>query len=161
MNHELPNTPEGLMTLLPSTSSQITAFTNGIVRSVQEGNVNPLDVMLQIRAMERSIESIAKQIQENVIREADKYPGIEFTFKGNNLVKGDVSTKYDYSVCNDTVWERLKVDADSAKEKLSERETFLKALKEPITIVDELTGEVVKVNPPLKKTVPGVKFFIK
>lgn len=158
---EIPNNPEGLLHLMPSTSSQIDAFANGIVQAVKSGNENPLDIMLQIRAMEKGFKRILDAIKDNVNTEADKYPGISFMYRGNELVKGDVSTTYDYSMCNDTVWERLKVDADSAKEKLSERETFLKALKEPITILDELTGEVVKVCPPLKKTVPGVKFFIK
>lgn len=156
-----PETPQGLMYLLPNTSSQIESFTRGIVNAVMEGNENPLNVMLQVRAMERACKAIADQIKDEIITEADKYPGVEFEFRGNKLVKGDVSTTYDYSVCNDTEWERRKVDADAAKDRLSERESFLKGLKEPITVVDHLTGEVVTVRPPLKKTTPGVKFFIK
>lgn len=158
---DLPETPQGLMQLLPNTSSQIESFTRGIVSAVQNGEANPLNVMLQIRALQKACEEISKQIKDNVNTEADKYPGIEFEFRGNKLVKGDVSTTYDYSASGDTIWERLKVDADTAKDKLSERESFLKSLKQPMTIVDELTGEVVTIRPPLKKTVPGVKFFIK
>lgn len=162
MSHsDLPETPQGLMQLLPNTSSQIESFIRGIVTAVHEGQENPLNVMLQVRAMERAFEKIKEQIKDNVVREADKYPGVEFDFRGNNLVKGDVKTEYDYTVCKDTVWERLKVDADSAKEKLSARESFLKAMKEPMTVVDEMTSEIVTIQPPLKKSTPGVKFFIK
>lgn len=156
-----PDTPESVMHLLPSTSDQINSFARGVIDSVKNGRENPLTIMLQLRAMEKAFEVIKKDIKDEVLTEADKYPGTTFKFRGVDLAKGDVKTEYDYTVCGDTEWERRKVDADCAKEKLSERETFLKALKEPVTVVDHLTGEVVTVRPPLKKSTPGVKFFIK
>lgn len=158
--NQLPDTPEGLMYLLPNTSSQIESFTRGIVKAVQDGNQNPLTVMLQIRAMEKACKAIGDQIKDNINTEADKYPGVEFEFRGNKLVKGDVSTTYDYTVCNDTEWERLKTDADTAHERMRERELFLKSLKGPLVVVTD-DGEAVTINPPLKKSVAGVKFFIK
>lgn len=159
--NELPSSPASLMHLMPSTGEQVNTFAQGIIRSVKDGEENPLNVMLYIRAMEKAFRVINDQIKEYAVREADKYPGTTFNYRGVELAKGDVSTTYDYTVCGDTIWERLRVDADAAKLKLSERETFLKSLKEPITIVDEMTGEVVEVRPPLKKSVAGVKFFIK
>jgi hypothetical protein len=161
MIDQSPSSPISLLNYLPSTGEQVNTFANGIVRSVKDGQENPLNVMLQIRAMEKAFKVIMDQIKDEVVTEADKYPGTTFKFRGVDLAKGDVSTSYDYTICGDTEWERRKVDADSAKEKLSEREAFLKALKEPVTIVDEMTGEVVTVRPPLKKSVAGVKFFIK
>lgn len=159
--NELPSSPASLMHLMPSTGEQINTFALGIVRAVKDGEENALDVMLQLRAMEKAFKVINEQIKDNVVTEANKYPGTTFKYRGVELAKGDVSTTYDYAVCGDTIWERLRVDADTAKLKQSERETFLKSLKEPITIVDEMTGEVVEVRPPLKKSVAGVKFFIK
>lgn len=159
--NELPNSPQGLLNLMPSTMDQINSFSSGIIRAVKEGNVNPLDVMLQMKAMEKSFENIKNQIKENVNREADKYPGVTFNYRGVELVKGDVKTEYDYTVCNDTVWERRNTDAESAKRLLDERQSFLKSLKEPITTVDEMTGEIVTIRPPLKKSTPGVKFYIR
>jgi hypothetical protein len=158
---ELPNSPAGLMHLMPSKAEEIKTFAAGIIRSVQDGNENPLDVMLQIRAMEKAFEEIKTRIKDNVNTEADKYPGVTFNYRGVELAKGDVHTAYDYTVCGDTIYERLKVDADAANVKLKERESFLKAIKEPMPIVDEMTGEVVTIRPPLKKSTPGVKFFIR
>lgn len=159
--NELPASPASLMHLMPSTSQQITTFSRGIIEAVKNGEENPLDVMLQIRALEKSFKFILDEIKDNVNREADKYPGVSFRYRGNELVKGDVSTTYDYSICCDTEWERRKVDADAAKERLQEREGFLKALKEPLEVCDTVTGEMITIRPPLKKTVQGVKFFIK
>lgn len=158
---DLPNSPTGVMNLLPSTGEQVNTFAKGIIQSVKEGHENPLNVMLQIRAMEKAFEVILKSIKENVLTEADKYPGVTFNFRGVELAKGDVKTEYDYTVCGDTEWERRKVAFDTAKDRLSERETFLKALKEPLEVCDTETGEMIHIVPPLKKTIRGVKFFIR
>lgn len=159
--NEAPSSPTSLLNYLPSTGDQVKTFAAGIVRSVKEGQENPLNVMLQIRAMEKAFEAIRNEIKDEVLTEADKYPGTTFQFRGVDLAKGDVKTEYDYSVCGDTEWERRKVDHDAAKVRLTERESFLKGLKESMPVVDEMTGEVVTVRPPLKKSTPGVKFFIK
>lgn len=158
---ELPNSPAGLMHLMPSKAEEIKSFAAGIIRAVQDGNENPLDVMLQVRAMEKAFEAIKMAIKDNVNREADKYPGVTFKYRGVELAKGDVKTEYDYAVCGDTVWERLKTASDAAKQNLSDRESFLKSLKEPLTVIDDLTGEVVTIRPPLKHSTPGVKFYIR
>jgi len=42
-----------------------------------------------------------------------------------------------------------------------ERETFLRALKEPMEVLDNMTGEVIILRPPVKKSTEGVKVSIK
>lgn len=86
--NELPDSPQGVMNLLPNTSQQITTFANGVINAVKDGNENPLNVMLQIRAMEKAFETIKNSIKENVIREADKYPGTTFIFRGERARQG-------------------------------------------------------------------------
>lgn len=159
--NELPETATGLMHLMPSTSSQITSFSKQIVDAVRTGNENPINVLLQVRAMEKSLKIIYENIKVFAEREAEKYPGDKFDFKGNEITKCDVKTEYDYTKCNDPVYERVLYEYEQAAKKLKERETFLKALTMPITIVDDLTGEVVSINPPLKKSVSGLKITIR
>jgi hypothetical protein len=159
--NELPNTPAGLMHLMPSTGSQITSFSNGIVQAVRRGEENPLDVLLQIRAMEKALKIILDNVKPYAEREAEKYPGDKFDFKGNEVAKCDVKTDYDYTASNDPIYERLLYDFEQANKKLKERETFLKAIKEPMTLVDDLSGEVAEVRPPLKRTVSGLKITIR
>lgn len=159
--NELPNTPSGVMELLPSTSQQITLFSNSIIQQVRAGNEDPINVLLQVRAMEKALKIIYDNIKVFAEREAEKYPGDKFDFKGNEVAKCDVKTEYDYTKCNDPVYERVLYEFEQAEKKLKERETFLKALTMPITIVDDLTGEVVSINPPLKKSVSGLKITIR
>lgn len=161
MNNELPSSPISLLNLMASTSVQIDVFSDAVIESVKQGEESAIKVHLQLKAMEKASERILKETKENALNEADKYPGNEFEVFGNKIQKGDVRTEYDYTVCGDTKWERLKADFDTAKRLLDERSAFLKAMKDPQPMVDELTGEVVTVCPPLKKSTPGLKFFIK
>lgn len=158
---QLPGSPISLLHLMASTSTQIDVFSDGVISEVKEGSESALKVLIQLRAMQKATERILKEINENILTEADKYPGNEFSFLGNKIKKEDVYTSYDYSICDDTIFERLEADFEKAKVKLEERKAFLKTLKESMTIVDESTGEVIKVKPPFKKSIAGLKVMIR
>jgi len=154
-------TPVSVINLLPSTSDEVNRFANNVIQSVKNGEENPLQMLLQVRAMEKAFKIITEKIKENYLNEADKYPGDKFDFKGNMIQKGDVHTEYDYSVCGDPIWVQRKGILDMAKDQLDERQEFLRALREPMTIVDDESGEVATVRPPAKKSTPGLKITIK
>lgn len=158
---DVPNSPMGVMELLPSTSQQITMFSNNIVQQVRNGNENPIRVLVQSRAMEKAIKIIIDNVKMFAEREAEKYPGDKFEFYGNEIAKAEVKTEYDYLGSQDPVYERVLYEFEQASKKLKEREAFLKTVKEPMTIVDDMTGEVVTIHPPIKKTVSGLKVTIK
>lgn len=150
----------GVMELMAQTSVQVDKFSDDVIESVKAGHANPLLVQLRIKAMERAFERILKEIKDNVLTEADKYPGNEFEFMGNKIQKGSVFTTYDYTACKDEVWERFDVDAKTATEQRKDREAFLRALKEPMDIIDS-NGEAVKLYPPIKKETQGIKITIR
>ena len=154
-------TPTSVINLLPSTSDEMNRFANNVIQAVKNGEENPLQMLVQIRAMEKAFKIITEKIKENYLTESEKYPGDKFDFKGNQIQKGDVHTEYDYTVSGDPIWEQRKTILDMAKSQLNEREEFLRALREPITIIDDESGEIATVRPPLKKTTPGLKITIK
>lgn len=166
MNHEyynsdLPNSPSSLLHLMASTSVQVDVFSDGIIQDVKEGRESALKVLVQLKAMEMATERIKKEIKDNYLTEADKYPGNEFEFLGNKIVKADVYTSYDYSKTGDTEWEQLDSDLKTAQGRLKERETFLKAIKAPLPTTDRNTGEDIIISPPIKRSVPGLKISIR
>lgn len=158
---QLPQTPTELLTLMASTSTQIDVFSDGVIESVQRGEINPLTVLIQLRAMEKASGRILKEIHENLMTEAGKYPGNEFEFMGNKITKSEHGTRYDFSVCNDPTWARCFNIAKEATEQLKERENFLKAVKAPFSLLDEGTGEVSVISPPIKKSTSGLNVSIK
>ena len=159
--NELPTTAAGTLNLLANTQTEIDVFSDSVIASVKEGEVSPLKVLIQLRAMERASKRILSMIQENYMNAADLYVEKQFEFLGNLIEKTELGTKYDYTRCGDPVWEQRKAAADSADGLVKEREAFLKALRQPVTIVIEETGEVVKINPPTKTSTSGLKVTIR
>ena len=159
--NEGPTTALGAARMLPTTQTQIDVFSDQVIESVRQGEANPIEVLVIMKAFEKAQERILKEIREHYVNEASKYPENSFEFNGTKIEKAELGTMYNYAVCNDTVLERLECDFNTVKALLDERKKFLQALKQPLTVVDELTGEVVKINPPVKKSTSGLKVFIK
>lgn len=161
MEELTPQTPREYLTLGPSTQTQIDVFSDGVIESVQAGQINPLTVLIQLRAIQKASERILKEINVNIMNEADKYPTNEFEFMGNKITKTEHGTKYDFSACGDTEWELYDAQRLSVANSLKEREAFLKALKTPLEALDRHTGEVVTIHPPTKKSTSGLNVSIR
>ena len=123
--------------------------------------IKRLETLVLLKALEKASERIMKEIRENVITAAEKYPEKSFEFAGAKLEMGEVGVKYDYATCGDPVYEQRQSAMDAAKTLVDERTAFLRALKQPITIVDESSGEVITIRPPEKKSTTSVKVTIK
>lgn len=161
MENQLPQTATEYLTLAPNTQTSIDIFSDSVIQSVQAGEVNPLTVLIQLRAMEKASERILKEIKDNIMTEAGKYPGNEFEYAGNKLTKAEHRTSYDYGSCSDPVYQRLWELAFQANGQLKERQNFLRAVKAPFNLVDEGTGEVVQIHPPTKKSTSGLNVSIR
>jgi len=65
-------------------------------------------------------------------------------------VKMTVESRTTYNYCNDPIWKSLQ-------KQMKERESLLKAIKEPIEVLDPESGEVVVVYPATKKVSDYIK----
>lgn len=157
----LPSTPIGTLRLFASTQTQIDVFSDSIIQSVKEGEVNPLEVLIQIRALQKVSDRVLKEINDNLLKESDKYSETSFDFMGAKIEKAELGTKHDYAACGDTEYEMMDAQMNSLKQRIKEREEFLKSIKQDITLVDQFTGEIVTVHPPTKKSTSGLKVTIK
>lgn len=158
---DLPSTAIGAARLLPTTQTQIDVFSDQMIESVRQGETNPLEVLVILKAFEKATERILKEVRDNYVKEAANYPENSFEVYGAKIEKAEVGTKYDYSVCNDPVYQRLFDISFAANGQLKERENFLKSLKAPIKILDEETGELVEIKPPLKTSTTSLKVSIR
>ncbi len=158
---EGPSTAIGVLDMFSTSRTGIDVFSDQVIKSVQEGEVNPLKVRIWIKTMEEIIDRIKKETNAHQLREAEKYPEKSFEYAGAKIEKAELGTSYDYSVCCDPVFEIRETSLNAAKELLSERQKFLQAIKEPLIIVNDETGEVCTINPPLKKSTSGLKVSIK
>ena len=156
-----PSSPRELLTMMASTSTQIDVFSDGVIESVQGGEINPLTVLIQLKAMEKATERILKEIRPNLLTEAAKHPGNEFEYMGNKITKVEHGTKYDFSKCGDGILHYLEANLEKAEKELSERTAFLKAIKTPIELFNSETGETSSITPPTKTSTSGLNVKIK
>lgn len=144
---------------LPKNKEEIKSFAASIARALEEGDINPLELLRNFKAFEKVIESVKPVLDKHAILEAEKFHSKDeiTTYAGVKFTLAELGTKYNYENCGDPVWQRLKAAAESASIALKDRETFLKALKDSIEVVDEDSGEICKIHPPLRSSTTGVK----
>lgn len=157
----LPSSPLGVMRQFSISKTGIDVFSDGLIESVTEGELNALELRAMVKALEMILERVNKATQENQLTAANLFPGNDFEAYGVKFTKGDVHTKYDYSTCGDPVWEKLTTIALQAAEQVKQREAFLRAVKAPFSLLDEGTGEVSVISPPNVSRVPGLKVSVK
>lgn len=159
--NELPTSAFGVMRLLPDTKDSVAMFSRQLVNAVQNGEVNPLQLKAMFKIMEKVSEIVDQAIKENLLTEAARYSEKKFNAFGFEIEKCEVGTKYDYSTCGDPVYNQRAQILEEAKKQLDERAAFLKSITAPLTVVDDESGEVATIHPPLKKSSEGLKFSMK
>lgn len=151
-----PSNPLEVLNLIDAKSCE--QFAKDMAALVQQGHVDPIQVRVLMSAWEKAFKSLKTAIEPEVAREAEKH-GKAFDFMGAKCEWVPTYTDYDYS--RDVTWGNLKQAVETATEKRKEREAFLKTVKEPFKQVDEETGEVMQIYPPVKKQTEGLKITIK
>ena len=136
---------------------------NDIILPVIEGEVNPIETYVKARALQDALKIVTDddRIKDLVIAEVEKY-GNKAEFNSANLQVKDVGVKYDYSVCNDQIYNDLLYMLNDIKEQIKIREKFLSKIpSEGTTIVYEQTGEVRTIYPPIKQGSQGITITFK
>ncbi len=157
----LPDSPTSILELFSTSKDGITLFASKVINEVEAGNADPLRVQIFCKTLEEVAEKIKAGIKDSAKREAAKYGDKPFMHAGAELHLTSTFTQYDYSGCGDAVWLRCHQDEKVNAEARKERESFLRALREPMEVLDGNTGEVAILRPPVKKTTEGVKVQIK
>jgi len=71
------------------------------------------------------------------------------------------ATSYDFSFCQDQKLNELEAQMETLKKEIEDRKTFLKSIKDFTTFINNETGEVETVYPPIKRSSYGVKVTLK
>lgn len=156
-------------------------FAKQIVDNIKEGVLNPLQIHLFLKRFEELKKEVDKDkvVKELITSEAAKHiqEGKTFEYLGAKLTVAAVSTKYDFTACNDPLWDNLNELSAKIKEMKDAREDFLKvAFKNndkfgftaPTVVIDKLyfldeadCGEEARLNAPIKKQVTGLRTSFK
>lgn len=153
-------TPLSVIHLAPESLAQVEKFAVYIQEQLENGSIDPLDVYTRCKAMSKAMEACIAILQEKATEEAQKY-GKSFEKNNAQYKVSEVGVKYVFDNCNDPKYFRNLVACEEAKKKLDERAKFLKTLKSPEHIVDEETGEVAVIYPPVKTSKTSVTVELK
>ena len=123
-----------------------------LLKDLDEGHFSPLHIAAQLKFIEDVITNIKEEVRQRVVAEKDKYGKDAMTYHGATFDIKEAGVKYDYSHCEDDIWNDLDKQIQALTELRKEREAFLKTLKERFTYVDESTGEIVTLYPAQKKS---------
>ena len=147
----------------PENKFQQQMLANEIILPVIEGDVDPIDVYVKAKAIQDALKIVTDddRVKDLVICEVEKY-GNNTTYNSASLQVKEMGVKYDYSVCNDSIYNDLVDNIEKLKETLKQREKFLKSISSDGTlIVNEETGEVNKIYPPIKMAAQGISVTFK
>lgn len=134
-----------------------------IVEAIDAGELNPLDIHYQVKAMEDFIKILTanSRYKDAVLTEAIKH-GKSFQFNGSKMEIKETGVKYDYSKCGDPNWQILENQITELKDKQKAVEAHLKVLPaEGIEVVNAESGEVIKMYPPVKTSTTSIAVTLK
>lgn len=147
--------------LLDAKKSNIQNALSTIKQAIEDGNYDSLKGLilaakgkLMFTELEKELRPLA---EDNYLNKLEK----NYSAHDVNIDQSATKTEYDYTVCNDPEWTDLSAKAKRIDADKKARESFLKGLKSPLTVVDEETGEVYKIYPPNKLQKDGLKLTIK
>lgn len=158
--NQLPDNPMSMLRLMPSRVKEVATFAKGIVQSVKNGDASALETLVMLRALQLLSKEVIEQIEENIVNEANRHSEKSIDLYGARIDKGDVKTEYLYNTSGDSQWEELDAEINTLTARKKEREEFLRAIKDPVLMVNK-DGVEELVKPPVKRTKEGVKVYLK
>lgn len=157
--------------LQETTKAQRVQFVDSIIGEMEEGNLDPLKVHLQLKGTESLIEMFtdkkkhagtAERYNELLLEAAVKYGAKTFELHNASFLIKEAGVQYDWSTCNDPVLTDLIQQQERLKQVIKERQDFLKTLPYAgIEWVNPDDGEVVTLYPPAKTSTTVLQTTLK
>jgi hypothetical protein len=145
-----------LKSILDSEKHQLDTLIDVIVN---EAEGYELEAYITAKKLEYVVKSLIEILQPMAITEAEKQKGN--TLYGAKVEVKDVGVKYDYNVCKYAPYDNLLSNKKELESEIKGIEALLKSINKPTTIVDENTGDVMNVSPPLRTSKTSIVLTIK
>jgi hypothetical protein len=142
------------LNLIAGDKSTLQSFIEALHKEVG-ATADPLKLHAQLTHLIKGLESV-KKLNEMEVKALPDFEK-DYTawgFKFNQVERG---VSYDYSTCNHPEWVRLKNKEIDLVEKRKAIEETLKTIREPMTIIEEDTGECYELMPPIRKSTTTIE----
>lgn len=116
-----------LQTPAELTKSAAAKMAEGIVSAVENGEVEPLQVLAGLTYLDNVVKDALARVREAALQEAEKY-GKQFKAYGVDFAVREIGVKYDYS--DNKAWRDLQDNIDLLKAQQKGLETELRMLNQ-------------------------------
>ena len=131
---------------------------DSIIQLIDEGHLKATQVALNVKSMTDLFDAIKDELRVRVLDELNVYTkGEEVVLYGAKFEIIEARPTYNYSGCNDPEYNELTQQIEELTAKRKEREKFLRSIKNATTIVNEETGELSRILPPIKSSTTTYK----
>lgn len=140
---------------IPTTKSEQESLASYFVKNVLNGEISAIEAVVQMKSISDTISLFFKnnEVRESTIKELERYgKGENSSYKGATIQIKETSVKYDFTGCNDPVWDKLNDAKRDIDEKIKNRESYLKLINGSKTEIDEETGEIYTIYPPSRSS---------
>lgn len=141
------NTDLNLSDLLKLSKSDISALISEKIEAIDEGHLDSTDFFIYLKKLEYTVKTSLEAVKDRIDYSKFDKPESKYFCE---LVAKQVGVKYDFSNCGHSSYNDYAKTLNETKEEMKEIETFLKSIKSKTTIVDEESGEVTELLPPIK-----------
>jgi hypothetical protein len=151
---------ETLITKFPSTKVGVIDFVQQTKNVILSGSENPIKIAIQLKSLEEIVKLLRtdNEVQDLILDQALKEGEKTFSIYGAEISIREMGTKYDYSICNDSLLGGLYGEMHVLKKKIKDRETMLKTISEDNPAVS-MDAEIL--HPPLKTSKTGLAITLK
>jgi hypothetical protein len=145
------------------TKNAVTETAERLITLMESGKTSAIKTLTELDFINQVVTKVVARARELAVDELSSY-GAEasqgVTIHGVSLKIIEAGTKYDFAACNHPEWVQIVAQETALAERRKEIETMLKTLKTGQTIVNEDTGEISRITPPVKSSKTTVQVTI-
>ena len=143
------------------TKTKVADFAAKLIQLNTDGHVDTLTALARLEFLAQIIDQVKTNYRTTAVDELDLY-GPEaktgVTRFGVTFKQKETAVKYDFS--QTAMWNGMEAEIESLKEAQKALEAQLKSLKGKQSILDETTGEIMVLNPPIKSSKTTVEITL-
>lgn len=143
------------------TKTKAAEFAAKLIQLNTDGHVDTLTALARLEFLSQIIDQVKTNYRTAAVDELELY-GPEaksgITRFGVTFKQKETAVKYDFS--QTPLWNGMESEMESIKAAQKALETQLKGLTKPMSILDESTGEIIVMNPPIKSSKTTVEITL-
>lgn len=149
-----------LTSLLNLNKAYMGQITDNAMRAVTDGHYDSITALVIAKKGLELFTQLEKKVRPIAEHHARLGKGEVYTKFNTDITQKESGVKYDFSACDDAEWETINAKMELYSNMLKEREKFLKTITKPMTIVDQETGDILELKPPIRSGKLGLNISI-